>query len=343
MNNLFKKIKRFGERFSVNKRFKICLTFSIIVHCVIVFFMYFQQQIQEFRERRLISVEYKEEERKKKEAEKKKEEKKEEEKRPEPKAPTPQQATITMKDFMLQKIPEKVDEDILKKLERFARPMNEQIVDMKIDLDKMIDAHQSQVAVDLDAFAEDIDLNIAVLRVGKGVSTDEILAQDKFIVPLDARALPAKIGAFAQAGFSKAGGEGGIELTEGTEDFKADVEKREVFKQAATQKKEMKAEEGGGPKTEVEITGALADRKLIKWPLPPYPEWAQQQGISAYLNINLKVGADGKVTGTVITISTTGYPQWDEMVINWIKSNWLWQNVPGLTSPGAIGIRFRLD
>ncbi|MBI4721995.1 MAG: hypothetical protein HY769_03190 [Candidatus Stahlbacteria bacterium] len=309
-------------------------------------FFFFQEKIEEkIRENRLLSVEYKEQEAKKKEKEKKKEEKKEEEKKKPGPELKPMVATITMQQFLMPK-PDKIDMDVLKKLERIARPMDAQMVNQKIDLDKMMADHSGQAKLDAGDFAAEIELDgvLAVVGIGSGISTEDILAGDEFKVPLDARALPANIGAFGQMGFSGTGkGSGGIDLDEAggkeaIEEAKKDFKQQQVVKKV----EKIGGEAESGPKTDIEITGALADRKLERMPLPPYPEWAQQQGISAYLNISLKVGPSGKVEGMVLPVATTGYSNWDNMVIEWIKKNWQWEKKPGLTSPGNIGIRFTL-
>lgn len=331
------KLKGFGKDFSSNKRLGICVGVSLFLHLLLLFSFYFQQKWEEYKKNRLISIEYKEEEKK----EEKKEEEKKEEKKPEPETPKPQIATITMKEFLLQKPLEKINEEELKKLEKFARPLDEQIVDMKIDLNKMLDMHDQQVELDLNAFSEDLDLgDVPVLRVGKGATMDELLQSDRIMLPTDARNLPANVGMFAQPGFSGKGpGEDGIELSKGDGSVEASKEAASKSLTEKSKEKQEISQASTGP-VKVEITGALADRNRIAWPLPPYPDWAQKQGLSACLSVQLKVDAEGKITGNTIVLMTTGYPDWDNGVVKWFKDHWRWEKIPSGDTQGCITIRF---
>jgi hypothetical protein len=73
---------------------------------------------------------------------------------------------------------------------------------LQIDIDKMIDMHSNQAEIDLNAYEDAIDLgDVPIVRVGAGMSTDELLAQEEVMFPKEALALPAKVGLIAQAGF----------------------------------------------------------------------------------------------------------------------------------------------
>jgi hypothetical protein len=285
------------------------------------------------RARKFHGVEFREEEEKKKEIKKPKEEKK--------KLLTPKTPTVSLKDkAKLMKEKMKIPDADLRKLAQIAQPLK--MTDKTIDINKMLDAHQSQIALDLNKFQQ-LDLGAAtcgleVLNIGKGMSTDDILKLNAVALPM-AALKGAQVGLFTTRG---AGVSGSGEKMELETALASDIEEKKTeFKKKVkkvTQKKKMDA--SSGPSTDIEISGALADRDVLAMPLPPYPEWAQQQGISAYFKVSLKVGPSGKVTGTVVTLSTTGFPQWDNMIVNWIKKNWQWKNVKGLTSPGQIGFNF---
>lgn len=318
----------------MDKRYARSLIIALVAHILGIFFFQLPKMMvgRSAASRKFTEIEYREEEEKKK-----KEEKKEEKKLLTPKTPT-----VSVKDKLdLMKEKMKIPEEELRKLASIAQPLK--MTEKLIDIGKMIDAHKSQAFLDLNQF-EQLDVgsalgNLEVIRVGKGMRTEDILKEEAIALPKAALS-GAQVGLFTTPGAAVSGGGGQVELEKAT---KAEFEeKRETFakqvKKITPQKVEGEVE--SGPKTEVEITGALADRKMERMVLPPYPEWAQKQGLSAYLNIMLKVGPNGRVTGTVITVSTTGFPQWDNMVINWIKNNWVWESVPGLTSPGNIGIRF---
>jgi outer membrane biosynthesis protein TonB len=332
-----KKVKNLGKEFSSNRKFAICISVSVFLHLLLLFSFFLQQKMEEIRKNKLLAVEYKEEEKKKEE--KKKEPEKEKPPEP-PKAPTPQTAIITPKDlFQIQQLKDKIDENMLKKLENIARPMDNQLTDMKIDIDKMLDMNKDQVELDLNAFDADLDLDAPTIRIGKGVSMDDILARDQVMMPLEARALPAQVGLIARPGFSGTGpGEGGIEITNGPAEKLESVSKSLVTTKSENKQIDTKS---SGP-VQIEISGALADRARIAGTPPPYPVWAQQQGLAAVFSVSLKVDAEGKITGSTIVISPTGYPDWDNGVIKWLKDNWRWVKIPSGETPGCITIRFTI-
>jgi len=322
----------------MDRRYTICLSIAFLVHSLGIFFFQFQRIIERREmERKFVGVEYREEKDKEK---KKKEEKPKEEK----KLLTPKTPTVSLKDkFKTMQIKEKISEEDLKKLAQIATPLKIAASDKVIDIDKMLETHRTQIDINLDQF-EKLDLgaavgNLEVLTLGAGMSTEDILKQD--IIELPTSALAGKqLGLFTTMGAGVSGEGRGIELERA--DASALGESKEDFKQSfkkakAETKVEVKAE---GPQTVVEITGALADREQIAGPLPPYPDWALQRGISAYLRVKVTVNENGEISGAVIPISTTGFPNWDNAVIAHIKKYWKWKSVPGLTSPGAIGFQF---
>jgi TonB family protein len=340
-----KKIGNFGKRYSVTKRLRICITVFLIIHLLIVFFFYFQQKLEELMKERSIAVEYKEEEKKKEE--KKKEEKPPEEKKKEEPKLAPQVATITMQQFLQIKQMDKIDENLAKKLEKIARPMDEQITNQKIDIDKMIDMHSNQANLDLNAYSQDIDLgNVAVVSIGKGLTNDQILSQDKVQMGKEALALNVKVGLVAMPGFAgdKSGGgleQGGIDL--GKSESPDIASQKKAMTDAMKEKNEKKIDDSGSkkPSTEIEISSALKER-LLSMPPPPYPDEAQQQGLGGTIMISIKIDENGQMTGMPIVMQTTGYQWWDNAVISYIKSNWKWSKKPGVVSAGTITIRFTI-
>jgi RNA polymerase sigma-70 factor (ECF subfamily) len=95
------------------------------------------------------------------------------------------------------------------------------------------------------------------------------------------------------------------------------------------------------PKTDVKISGTLADRRLIKTPFPPLPKWVQKRKLPAYIKVKVTVGPNGRTKG-ITPVTTTGYSQWDNEIIEWIKKKWEWKSMPGVTSSGYIEFRFKL-
>ncbi|MDI6839736.1 MAG: energy transducer TonB [bacterium] len=333
----------------MDRRYIICLSIAAFLHGTGIFFFQFQKELQERSKRKIYGIEYVEEREKKKEIEKKREERKEEER----KLITPKEPTVGLKEKLKdmfekkEKLEQKISEEDLKKLAQIARPLEVAKPEEIIDVSKMIELHKTQVAINIDQY-EKLDIGetgeIEVLRISKSQkTTQEILQEDRIVLPR-AATLEKRVGIWTTPGTALPGGEGGkIEL----ERAKAsDIRKeQEEFKRAFTESKkptlleEIKPAEKPKPKTEVQISGELKDREQLEAPLPHYPDWALRRGISAFLQLQLKVGPDGKMIGMALVISTTGYPDWDNQVINWIRERWKWKELP-ITTSGYISFRF---
>ncbi|MFA5031596.1 MAG: energy transducer TonB [bacterium] len=96
------------------------------------------------------------------------------------------------------------------------------------------------------------------------------------------------------------------------------------------------------PEMEVEVF-VMLPRKRIEGSLPPYPDWAKQQGLEATLSFQLEVDSEGKIiTGSQNIISSTGFPDWDNGAINWIKDNWKWEKISSGKTSGVMTIKFRI-
>lgn len=83
--------------------------------------------------------------------------------------------------------------------------------------------------------------------------------------------------------------------------------------------------------TQTIITGALANREVIKKVIPPFPRWAKIQGVGATISLRFTVMENGTVKENVIIERTSGSLQWDQMVISSLKN---WQFV-ALTKKGV--------
>jgi TonB family protein len=71
--------------------------------------------------------------------------------------------------------------------------------------------------------------------------------------------------------------------------------------------------------TQTIITGDLANRKIIKKILPPFPLWAKRQGVGATIALRFTVMENGTVKENVIVERTSGSREWDKMVITALK------------------------
>jgi TonB family protein len=101
-----------------------------------------------------------------------------------------------------------------------------------------------------------------------------------------------------------------------TNDFGSDPPKPKVEKSESP----LKPKE-----TQTIITGALANREILKKVIPPFPRWAKIQGVSAQIALRFTVMENGVVKENVIIERTSGSLQWDQMVIAALKN---WQFVP---------------
>jgi TonB family protein len=80
--------------------------------------------------------------------------------------------------------------------------------------------------------------------------------------------------------------------------------------------------------TQTVITGALANREIVKKVIPPFPRWAKKQGVGATISLRFTVMENGTVKENVIIERTSGSLQWDQMVIAALK-NWEFVALPG--------------
>lgn len=71
--------------------------------------------------------------------------------------------------------------------------------------------------------------------------------------------------------------------------------------------------------TQTTITGELADRKILKKVIPPFPQWAKRQGVGATIALQFTVMENGTVKENVIVARTSGSREWDKLVIESLK------------------------
>ena len=69
----------------------------------------------------------------------------------------------------------------------------------------------------------------------------------------------------------------------------------------------------------MEISGPLADRKILKAAAPRYPDWAKSQGVEADVIVRFYVSADGRVLDRMIIERTSGYHRLDELCKKTLK------------------------
>lgn len=99
------------------------------------------------------------------------------------------------------------------------------------------------------------------------------------------------------------------------------------------------------PAKKVEIEGPLSKRRVVKYYVPPFPEWARARGIlEASVAIKFYVDASGRVLDNAAVQSTSGYGQIDRAALEAIK-RWQFEPSSGPVSRqwGVITFRFVLD
>lgn len=72
-------------------------------------------------------------------------------------------------------------------------------------------------------------------------------------------------------------------------------------------------EKWGKSKGPFSMEGPLKYRKILKMNLPPYPRWAEEQGIEASVSFRLWVNPKGKVKPTLYLEKASGYAELDQL------------------------------
>jgi TonB family protein len=99
-----------------------------------------------------------------------------------------------------------------------------------------------------------------------------------------------------------------------------------------------------GARKGVEIEGPLANRKIVAYSVPAFPDWARQQGIlEAAVAIHFTVDAGGLVMPGMRVERTSGYGRLDKLAMESLKS-WRFAPMPGSGAQwGVITFRFVLE
>ena len=93
------------------------------------------------------------------------------------------------------------------------------------------------------------------------------------------------------------------------------------------------------------LVGPVADRPLISYSKPIYPEWAKQDGVEATVNLYFIVLPNGKVKENILIQKTSGFADFDKSAIAALQT---WEFEPlkgGATGEqwGSITFNFRLS
>lgn len=214
-----------------------------------------------------------------------------------------------------------------------------------IEIKEVTEAPGPQAQIDISKIVvEEAGLGGEIV-VGKGVPTSEILKAPvhKSAISIGEVA-PEYAGAGAGGGLMEPGygGGGGSRLNIG-------VKIEESAPPPVTHTPSVKITTTPSVKKEkkvtFEISGSIANRKILYGPLPSYPSWAAQRGLEAVIVLRIYVEPDGKVKPNIVVFNTSGYPEWDELVKRTVFS-WKFEPLPGgsdVLQSGYITFRFVLE
>jgi TonB family protein len=213
-----------------------------------------------------------------------------------------------------------------------------------IEIKEVTETPGPQAQIDIsDIAVEESGLGGEIV-VGRGVPTSEIL---KSPVHKSAISIGQTAPEYAQGGGGGlmepgSGGGGGSRLNIG-------VKIEESTPPPVTHTPGVKVKTTPGVKKEkrvtFEISGSIANRKILYGPMPSYPSWAAQRGAEAVIVLRLYVTPEGRVKSNIVVFQTSGYPEWDDMVRRTVIT-WKFEALPPGTETlqsGYITFRFILE
>ena len=108
-----------------------------------------------------------------------------------------------------------------------------------------------------------------------------------------------------------------------------------------------KALERPEKKKAVEIAGALSNRNVLQTALPAFPDWLKSKGImEVSVAIRFVVSADGRVTGQMRVVRTSGYGALDKLAMEYLRE-WVFAPLKSTVEQknqwGVITFRFILE
>jgi TonB family protein len=92
------------------------------------------------------------------------------------------------------------------------------------------------------------------------------------------------------------------------------------------------------------LTGPVADRPLLNFRKPDYPEWAKDEGVEGSVTIYFVVLPDGRIKENIMLQKTSGFSDFDDNAINALKT-WRFEPLKGGATGeqwGTITFHYRL-
>jgi len=92
-----------------------------------------------------------------------------------------------------------------------------------------------------------------------------------------------------------------------------------------------------------QLAGPVADRPLISYQVPSYPEWAKRDGVEGSVTLYFYVLADGRVKENILVERTSGFSDFDTGAVEALRQ-WRFQAIPGSSEQwGRITFNYRLS
>jgi TonB family protein len=91
------------------------------------------------------------------------------------------------------------------------------------------------------------------------------------------------------------------------------------------------------------ITGQIANRRVLRAAKPPYPRWAQEQGIQAEVFIFITVRTDGTVKDNAYVQTSSGYPELDQLAMDAVQQFQFASTAGSGDETGTVVFRFQLQ
>ncbi|MGQ9678403.1 MAG: energy transducer TonB, partial [bacterium] len=198
-----------------------------------------------------------------------------------------------------------------------------------LDMTATLERSNSQAKIELERYELTRGGEMDVIRIGgKGSSqtTEEILAQ-------------APISLARREGGTGSGSGSGLRGVPGVPQIQPQltIEHRPLAKPSAepklpqlTPQSQPSIQSPVTRGTSFQIAGPISEREVVNKVKPKYPKWALEQRISGTVTVRIWVMPNGKVKGMPQVISSSGYPDLDQVVVNAVRE---WEFAP--LAPGV--------
>lgn len=92
-----------------------------------------------------------------------------------------------------------------------------------------------------------------------------------------------------------------------------------------------------------QLVGPVADRPLISYEVPRYPDWAKRDGVEGSVTLHFFVLPDGRVKENILVERTSGFSDFDTGAVEALRQ-WKFQSLPGSGEQwGRITFNYRLS